>query len=50
MTLSQLCILGAAACYTVATIDFARRGQWLLAAGWFTTVVSVVVWSFVKKL
>ena len=50
MALTQVCILVAAAAYMVATVEFARRGQWLLAAGWFTTVVSVVVWSFVKEL
>ena len=46
---TQICILIAAASYLVATVEFARKGQWLLALGWFTTVVSVVVWSFVKE-
>jgi hypothetical protein len=42
--------LVAAAAYMVATIEFARKGQWVLALGWFTTVISVVVWSFVKEI
>ena len=47
--MTQVCILGAACFYMVATIEFARKGQWLLALGWFTTVISVVAWSFVKE-
>lgn len=50
MTLTQVCILGAAVCYAVATVEFFRKGQYLLAVGWLTTVINVIVWSFVKEI
>jgi hypothetical protein len=46
---SQVAILVAAAAYFIAALDFARRGQWLLFGGWFTSAVSIFIWSFVKE-
>lgn len=47
--MSQVAILTAAIAYAVAAADFARRGQWLLFAGWLASAVSIFIWSFVKE-
>jgi hypothetical protein len=39
----------AAAAYFIASLDFARRGQWILFAGWLTSAISIAVWSLVKE-
>ena len=49
MSLTQVCIMVAAVAYLVAAVAFAKKGQWMLAVAWFSSFVSVAVWSFVKE-